>query len=355
MNGQGRSGWGSRLLLVGLLWGTGLSTVWACSRAVYLGEQQLVITGRTMDWSEDMHTNLWLFPRGLERDGGIGPEGLQWTSKYGSVIASVYEAGTADGMNEAGLVANMLFLVESEYPPAAGDDRPQISIAAWTQYVLDQFATVEEVVAAMRKEEFRLVGAVAPNGVEGKIHLSVSDPSGDSAIFEYLGGELQIHHSREYQVMTNSPRFEQQLALDAYWQQIGGTVMLPGTNRAADRFVRASYYINAARQTGETREGVATVFSVMRNVSVPRGISKPDQPNIASTLWRTVADQKNKVYYFEDTASPSLLWVKLPELDFSVGSGVRKLQLDGKPDVGGNQTANFLPAEPFQFLPPDTK
>ena len=33
--------------------------------------------------------------------------------------------------------------------------------------------------------------------------------------------------------------------MNEYWKEIGGTVMLPGTNRAADRFVRASFYVDA--------------------------------------------------------------------------------------------------------------
>ena len=37
----------------------------------------------------------------------------------------------------------------------------------------------------------------------------------------------------------------------------------------------------------------------MRAVSVPLGITTPNEPNISSTLWRTVSDQKNLVYYFE--------------------------------------------------------
>lgn len=324
----------------------------ACSRAVYFGLEGQTVTGRTMDWVEDMHTNLWIFPRGMRRDGGMGDKGYKWTSKYGSVVASVYEAGTADGMNEKGLVANLLFLVESEYPAAQGDRRPLMPISAWTQYILDNFDTVESAVAAMRKEAFRPVSVTAPNGVEGKIHLSISDPSGDSAIFEYLGGKLVIHHGRQYQVMTNSPRYEEQLALNEYWKQIGGTVMLPGTNRAADRFARASFYINATNQSADPREAVASVFSVMRNVSVPRGISKPGQPNLSSTIWRTVADQKNKVYFFEDTLSPSLIWVRLNQVDFTEGSGVRKLTLYGNPALTGDQTGNFRDAQPFQFLVP---
>lgn len=323
----------------------------ACTRAVYLGPEGQAVTGRSMDWQEDMHTNLWIFPRGMARNGGIDRGALEWKSLYGSVVASVYEGATADGMNEKGLVANLLYLAESEYP-AATDTRPAVTICAWTQYVLDRFATVAEAVAELRKETFRVVAISAPNGRPGLVHLAISDPSGDSAIFEYVGGKLRIHHSREYQVMTNSPLFDDQIALNRYWQEIGGTVMLPGTNRAADRFARASFYINACQQSADPREAVAAVFSVMRNVSVPRGITTPDKPNISSTIWRTVSDQKERVYYYESTYSPSVVWVKFADLDFAPEAGVRKLQLDGDPDRAGNQTREFKPAEPFRFLRP---
>jgi choloylglycine hydrolase len=128
--------------------------------------------------------------------------------------------------------------------------------------------------------------------------------------------------------------------------------MLPGTNRATDRFARASYYVNESTQTADPRRAVATVFSVMRNVSVPIGIKIPGQPNIADTLWLTVSDQKNKVYYYQDTNSPSILWAKLSELDFREGSGPRKLQLDGNPNLAGDQTKNFKAAALFKFLAP---
>ena len=336
---------------LGLLSLGGVRTVDACTRALYLGKDQQVVTGRSMDWNEDMKTNLWAFPRGIKRDGGLGEGSLQWTSKYGSVVASVYEGATADGMNEKGLVANLLYLAESEYPPAS-DHRPGVCISAWTQYVLDSFATVDEVVAGLKSETFKVVPVEAPNGAQGNVHLSVSDPSGDSAIFEYVNGKLVIHHGRQYQVMTNSPIYEKQIALNEYWSEIGGTVMLPGTNRAADRFARASFYINACKQSADPREAVAAVFSVMRNVSVPIGISTKDQPNIASTLWRTVSDQKTRVYYFEDTRSPSLVWVNVDELDLKEGSEPRKLTLAGNPDLAGNQSGHFKPARPFVFLSP---
>ena len=153
------------------------------------------------------------------------------------------------------------------------------------------------------------------------LHLSISDASGDSAIIEYIRGKQVIHHSRDYKVMTNSPIFEEQLALESYWRQIGGTVMLPGTNRSADRFARASFYINAIPKAEDPVEALASVFSVIRNASVPYGITTPGEPNISSTRWRTVADHKRKRYFFESALTPNIFWVDLTRLDFTPQTG----------------------------------
>ncbi len=261
----------------------------ACTRVVYQGNKDMVITGRTMDWKEDTRSNIWIFPRGMERNGEVGKDPMRWKSKYGSVVTSAYDICSTDGMNEKGLVANLLWLAESSYPQWNGE-KPALSIAAWVQYMLDNFATVSEAVSEIEKNTFDVVSDMMPDGTRmATLHLSISDATGDNAIFEYIDGKLNIHHNRSYQVMTNSPVFDQQLALDDYWKTIGGTTFLPGTNRAADRFVRASFYINAIPKTEDTRTALASVFSVIRNTSVPFGISTPDQPNISSTRWRTVS------------------------------------------------------------------
>lgn len=322
----------------------------ACTRVVYQGNKDMVITGRTMDWKEDTRSNIWIFPRGMERNGEVGKDPMRWKSKYGSVVTSAYDICSTDGMNEKGLVANLLWLVESSYPQWNGE-KPALSIAAWVQYMLDNFATVSEAVSEIEKNTFDVVSDMMPDGTRmATLHLSISDATGDNAIFEYIDGKLNIHHNRSYQVMTNSPVFDQQLALDDYWKTIGGTTFLPGTNRAADRFVRASFYINAIPKTEDTRTALASVFSVIRNTSVPFGISTPDQPNISSTRWRTVSDQKDKVYYFESTLYPNVFWVDFKDVDFSEKASVKKLNLlDGK-TYAGNTAKDFVTTKPFQFL-----
>ena len=322
----------------------------ACTRVVYQGNKDMVITGRTMDWKEDTRSNIWIFPRGMERNGEVGKNPMRWKSKYGSVVTSAYDICSTDGMNEKGLVANLLWLAESSYPQWNGE-KPALSIAAWVQYMLDNFATVNEAVSGIEKNTFDVVSDMMPDGTRmATLHLSISDATGDNAIFEYIDGKLNIHHNRSYQVMTNSPVFDQQLALDDYWKTIGGTTFLPGTNRAADRFVRASFYINAIPKTEDTRTALASVFSVIRNTSVPFGISTPDQPNISSTRWRTVSDQKDKVYYFESTLYPNVFWVDFKDVDFSEKAPVKKLNLlDGK-TYAGNTAKDFVTTKPFQFL-----
>lgn len=88
----------------------------ACTRVVYQGPKGTVITARSMDWKDDIPANLWVFPRGMERSGEVGPASVKWRAKYGSVATSSFDIATSDGMNEKGLVANMLWLTESKYP-----------------------------------------------------------------------------------------------------------------------------------------------------------------------------------------------------------------------------------------------
>ena len=230
---------------------------------MYVGPAGTVLTARSMDWKEDSKSNLWIFPRGMERSGAVGENPLTWTSRYGSVATSAYDLCTTHGLNEAGFVANLLWLAESVYPEWDGTT-PGLSIAAWVQYLLDTCATVDEAVEAMESGRFQVVSGPMPDGSRmATLHLSVSDASGDSAIFEYVDGRLVVHHSPAYRVMTNSPVFEQQLALDDYWQNIGGLTFLPGTNRAADRFGRPAADIRpTAGVGGDFRRDTQCVRSV---------------------------------------------------------------------------------------------
>lgn len=323
----------------------------ACTRIMYETGYQSFITARSMDWMDPTaQTALWVFPRGMERNGTVGKNPIKWTAKYGSIAVSFYDVGTADGMNEKGLVTNLLYLKETEWGDAEASGKPTLTAGAWAQYFLDNFATVDEAVKAMADAPFAIIAPALPNGHAAGLHLSLSDETGDSAILEYVKGKLVIHHSAQYQVMTNSPTFDQQLALNTYWEKIGGSQFLPGTISAADRFVRATHYLKLSPKYKDPELALASVFSQIRMISVPLGMADEKNPNIAMTLWRTVADHKARIFYFESAVFPAVSWIDMSKVDFSEGAKPKTVRVErGKP-LAGELSASMKVAEPFKWL-----
>ena len=128
--------------------------------------------------------------------------------------------------------------------------------------------------------------------------------------------------------------------------------MLPGTNRSADRFARASFYVNAVPKNQDARLSLASVFSVIRNVSVPYGITTPGEPNISSTRWRSVIDHKQGLYFFESAITPNTFWVDLNKIDFTKATGaVKKLDLgpDQSTIYSGEVSSRFQVTPAFKF------
>jgi len=101
------------------------------------------------------------------------------------------------------------------------------------------------VCFACTRLDFQIIAPPLPDGEPVTIRWSWSNVHGDSAILKHLDGKLMVHHSAAYRIMMNSPIHSAQLALDSHWKGIGGLSFLPGTNRAADRFVRAPFLLDA--------------------------------------------------------------------------------------------------------------
>jgi choloylglycine hydrolase len=222
------------------------------------------------------------------------------------------------------------------------------------QYLLDNFATVDEAVNAMQDSNIEVVASPIP-GSDPKpptLHFSLSDATGDSAIFEYLNGELVIHHGKEYKIMTNSPIYSKQLALNAYWELVGGENMLPGTVRAPDRYVRASYYNKQLPLPEDDISAVSGVMSVIRNAAQPQGKVDANVPNISPTIWQSIANNSTKMYYFQQTSLPSGVWVDFKDLNFTKGADVLKVVLQNNYKLVGNIKNDLVKAQPFVFAGP---
>lgn len=317
----------------------------SCSRLMYTTSEGNVVIGRSMDWMEDIKTDLWAFPAGMSRTSSDDTSAVKWISKYGSVIASGYNLGSTDGINTQGLNANLLYLANADYGKLSPGQNT-LNVLNWAQYVLDNYTTVDEAVKKFGKNQFHMKAKLLPDGTYPGVHLSISDSTGDNAIFEYVEGKLVVHHNKKYTVMTNEPTFDKQLVLNDYWQELKGC-FLPGTAEPSDRFVRASYYLNQAPLKAEEQQLVAIAFSIIRNVSQPITKSNSDRPNQAPTIWRSVADVKHLVYYFENTNRPNVFWVNLTKLDLKVGATPKKLPLSNGEVYAGDVSSYFIPSKPF--------
>lgn len=168
-----------------------VATARPCSRVLWNDSGRNVLVGRNMDWFEDMRSNIWVLPRGMARNGLAAKNPLKWTSKYGSVMVSAYDVGTSDGVNEKGLGVHYQFLTETEV--GKRDEKvPGLCMSLWAQYYLDQFATVDEAVKALKTAPYQLRMAVEPTSKKAAtVHLAINDATGDSAIIQCIKGEIR--------------------------------------------------------------------------------------------------------------------------------------------------------------------
>lgn len=324
----------------------------ACSRILWNDNKLAVVVGRTMDWPESTEPTLTVLPRGMNRDGGrTGPvvtvedNPAKWTSKYASMVTTVYGIGSADGFNERGLAGHLLYLNVTDFG-SRDPSKPGLQAGLWLQFVLDNAATVSEALALL--DTVQLVATEA-RGRKATVHLAIEDASGDSAIVEHIGGKLVVHHGREYRIMTNDPTYDQQLALlkQQDFSKPSSDMPLPGNVNAIDRFQRAAYYAVLLPEPKNEREAIAGILAIARNVSVPFGAPYKGF-GIYNTEYRTAINLTNKRYYFELTTSPNVFWADLAKFDLSTGAPVMVLNPDNI-DLSGNVSAKFQKAAKAPF------
>lgn len=330
----------------------------ACTRVSYTsGEEDgsRVIVGRTLDWNMPPGSTIYAFPAGMERNGSAGENSLMWTSKYGSTIITMYDMLTFDGMNTEGLHGGLLYLSGTDFGNR-NTSLPGLSFSFWVQYFLDNYASVAEVKADLftstGEERFQIRTRGTIPGTATVSHLILGDASGDNMVMEYLDGKLNFYQSTDYKVMTNEPPYNEQLAVQQYWQNMANTT-LPGSASSSDRFARMSDYLRRAPPAKSMLEALATVQSLLRGISVTLR-SDASSVSDASTLWRVMADTKDKRYFYESVTEPVSFWINLTNLDLSPGAGVKRLTF-GAGNTGllgrhGEATDDFVNAEPYTPL-----
>lgn len=213
------------LLCAALLWSS--QALVCTSFMVERGNQAVV--GKSYDW----HIGSGLMTvnkRNVEKTSLSilpGDNSINWVSKYGSVTFNQYGVEFPNGgINEEGLVIEILWLNESQYP--AVDSRPTMNEVQWIQYQLDNYATTAEIIANI--ENIRI------SRVYGNVHYLVCDKSRHCAVIEWVKGKTII--SDGARAITNNTYADSDRYL-AGFNGFGGQKGVPTSMSSLDRFTRA--------------------------------------------------------------------------------------------------------------------
>jgi penicillin V acylase-like amidase (Ntn superfamily) len=253
-----------------------------------------MVFGRNYDWVAGtgmVCTN----QRGLFKTSFKVPDGnpITWTSRYGSLTFNQYgKEFPTGGMNEKGLVVELMWLDDTKYPEA--DNRPAIGVLQWIQYQLDNCASINEIIATDKL--LRITATTTP------LHYLVADATGNAATIEFLQGKMIVHKGNQlaFPVLTNSIYSESvEYAKSTSNQPVEGGGSL-------ERFARACQLI------AEYKAGKSNAPLVDQSFNILQSLSQG-----SFTKWSIVYDITNRRIHFRTNAAPEVKALAFSAFDFA--------------------------------------
>ncbi|RPI19592.1 MAG: linear amide C-N hydrolase [Ignavibacteriae bacterium] len=249
-------------------------SAYACTTFCINTDNELVF-GKNYDWMISYGLVI-VNKKDVVKRSMVGPNSIaaEWTSKYGSVTFNQYgREFPSGGMNEAGLVIELMWLDETKFP--VPDTRPVVNILQWIQYQLDNSATIDEVIATDSK--IRISNRSVP------VHYLVTDKTGKTVSIEYLDGKL-VYHTGETMPVTalTNDTYENSTGYLKRFKGFGGNQPMIESKSSLDRFVKACSMIKSYTLSPE-RTAVDYGFDVLKSVEQGNGY----------TVWSIIYDIKN--------------------------------------------------------------
>jgi len=325
------------------------TTADACTSFLLKAENGEFVYGRTLEFALMLKSQVIVMPRGYDNKG-VGPDGkagsgLAYKAKYGATgMNALGLPVVVDGINEKGLAAGMFFFPNLAKFQDVAPEEAANSIASYevVNYILTQFATIDEVKAGLPKikvnnSELAVFKGAAP------VHYSVHDAAGNSIAIEYINGQLQVTDNPTG-VMTNAPSIQWHLdSLSMYatstpqpvppftingksfpqFSTGGGQVAQPGDYSSQSRFIRAAFLVASAPKFKDAAEGIPLAFHMLNQFDIPPGAIQTVAGGSAGggvagyeiTEWTVSADLKNGIYQFRTYDNPAIRQVSLKDLD----------------------------------------
>ncbi|MEO6721880.1 MAG: linear amide C-N hydrolase [Ferruginibacter sp.] len=294
----------------------------ACT-TFFINKNGQLVFGRNYDWISDagmVCTNL----RGLgktsvtQRDGSA----ISWVSKYGSITFNQYgKEFPTGGMNEKGLVVELMWADGSQYPKA--DARPAIGVLQWIQYQLDNNATIEEVIASDAK--IRISRDNPP------LHYLIADANGNAATIEFFNGKIEVHQGKDlpFPVLTNNPYTQSaKTAVDA--NVLKGDTSFSFRDNSLQRFTKACSMVQQYQTATINKPVIDYAFDILNRVA---------QEDF--TKWSIVYDIKNKKVFFKTADYQDVKSFSFNSFDFNCTATARVINMNQQ--MRGPVDKNFQP------------
>jgi penicillin V acylase-like amidase (Ntn superfamily) len=278
-----------------------------------------IVFGRNYDWVTGagiVNTN----QRGLFKTSAkTGTDAtVSWVSKYGSITFNQYgKEFPTGGMNEKGLVVELMWLDETRYPNP--DQRPAVGVLQWIQYQLDNSSTTAEVIGS--NSQIRISDGTAP------IHFLVADAAGNVATIEFLDGKMVVHKDKElpFPVLTNDTYASSvQTAKPLIENKQEKTL----NNNSLDRFVKACSMVNKFNASDMDVPVTDFAFSILDKVS--QG---------SFTKWSIVYDITDKKIFFKTEANKQIKIIQFSAFDLACTQPAKMFNMNQ--DVKGDVSSLF--------------
>lgn len=285
----------------------------ACTSFVVKKDNQ-VLLAKNLDW-EISNGIILVNKKGVFKTAYCdGHRKLSWTSRYGSVTFNQFgKEFPLGGMNEKGLVIEEL---NSWGQTPETDSKYQLNEFQWTQFCLDNFANVEELLDGIDSI------VIVPLFIN--LHYLATDSHGNSAIVEFYNGKAYLYNgvSLPYPVLSNN-HYENSLGYLGNFLGFGGDMEVRPDNSSGGRFVKVTSMLKIGKQRDTIED---TAFEILDSV-------RQDD-----TQWSIVYDISTRSIHYKTMENRTVRTIELKDLDFTCKTPVLFV------DINNNDTPNEKPA-----------
>lgn len=328
----------------------------ACTGLLTVASDRSTVNGRTVEFGIDLDMSVAVVPRGYAFVGKTpSGSGLAYKAKYAAAGIYCFDSPVLmDGINEKGLVAAAFYFpgYASYAKMSASNQSRGLSPVDFTNWILTQFATLEEVKAGIKSV------VIAPTVLENwgstppPFHYIVYDKSGRSIVIEPIDGALVVYEN-DLGVITNSPTFDWHITnlgnyvnLTPYnvgaltlrnltaqgFGQGSGMLGLPGDFTPPSRFVRATFFSVAALPSKDSSEAVDQTFHILNQFDIPLGSVRQKEQGATSydyTQLTSVKDPQTLEYFFRSYDNEAIEYVNLSHFDLN-SKEIKAMRVQGK-------------------------